>query len=833
MIDFPARLRPYGHDRQSSTEGSEIAMKHPLRILAREKAFAAFAVLTLALGIGSVTAVFSVLDGVLLKPLAYREPGRLFAASESVPQFAAAYPRLPVNAAHFWSWLQQCRSCQGGTLVNPASFNLTGAGDPERIEGVTCTWQLFRLLGTEPQLGRTFAESDDQPGANKFVVISDSLWRRRGADLGIVGKPIRLDGEPHIVVGVLRADFRFPSGEQIGPLNQFPKRAEIFKPMGLNWSKQDRVGSFNFASVIRLKPEANPAKAEAEMTAATADAAREMKTEIRSHLVPLQEQVAGRSRTALTMLLAAVGAVLLIVCVNLGNLLLVRANERARDAAIRKALGAGAADLLRPVLTESLLIALSGGVLGVLLAYAGVRALVTSAPVDIPRLDEVHISVATLAFAFCVSAGCGILCGVWPALRAAGVEPGDALRSGFRAATDNRARQRSREWLVSVEVALSTVLLAIAALLGLSFFRVATVERGYGVDRNLTADLNLPGSRYLNDEQRALFHRRALEKLETLPGVQSSALVSSLPLKAQAWGSPIDKQGDPRPRAERPLAHFRFVSERYFETMGVPLRSGRFPSPSDRTHKVAIVSESAARIAWPGETPVGKLIRNDPKPDWVEVIGVVADVRTESLEKQPPLMVYVPYWDGPYWQGGVWGNATYVLRTAQDPGTMANALRAAIRELDAELPVANVLTMRQIFADSLSNRRFHVMLSAVFAAAALVLACLGIYGVVSYSAGRQTKEMGIRLALGARASQVSMLVLWQGLRPVFGGLLAGVASASAAVHWIRSLLFGTEPDHPAVMAVVVTVLLLVAAAACWIPGRRASRVDPMVALRQD
>ena len=362
------------------------------------------------------------------------------------------------------------------------------------------------------------------------------------------------------------------------------------------------------------------------------------------------------------------------------------------------------------------------------------------------------------------------------------------------------------------------MLLVGAALLGVSFFRVTSVERGYVVDRILTADLTLPGSRYQKDEQRALFHQRALEKLEALPGVRSAGLISSLPLKAQVWGDSINKEGDTRPRAERPLAHFRFVGGRYFETMGVALRRGRFPAETDRSHKVAVVSESAARKVWPGENPIGKLIRNDPKPEWAEVIGVVADVRTESLEKQPPMMVYVPYWDGAYWQGSVWGNATYVMRTSQDPSTMANALRSAIRELDAELPLANVLTMREILSESIGSRRFQTLLAGVFAGAALLLACLGIYGVISYSIARRTNEMGIRIALGAQASQVSMLVLRQGIRPVLGGLLVGVAAALAAGQLIRSFLFGTEARDPAAISAVVVMLLLVATVACWAPG---------------
>ena len=810
-------------------------MKHALRVLGREKAFAAFAILTLAMGIGAVTTIFSVVDGVLLRPLAYKDPARLYAAATAVPKLAA-YPRLPVNAAHFRSWQEQCHSCESGALLNPASFNLTGAGEPEQIEGATCTWPLFEVLGVAPQLGRTFLESDDLPGAHKFVVISDSFWHRRlGGDPAAVGKPIQLDGEPNIVVGVLRPDFRFPSGDKLGPLNQFPKRSEIFKPMGLDWAKMQRLGQFNFAVLMRLRPGANPARAEAEMTAAIADAGRDMKLELYAKLVPLQEQVTGGSRRALTLLLAAVGAVLLIVCVNLGNLMLVRANERSRDSAIRRALGASQSDLFRPILMESLLIALTGGALGVLVAYLGIQLLVASAPADIPRLDEVHVSLTTLLFAFLVSAVCGVLCGSWPAFRAARVEPSDALRSGSRGATEGRARQRSREWLVGLEVALSTVLLVVAALLGVSFFRVTNVERGYTVDRVLTADVALPSSRYPKNEQRIRFHQRALQKIESIPGVRSAGLISSLPLKAQFWGDTINKEGDTRPRSEHPMANYRFTSEHYFETMGMALQAGRFPSEHDRTEtqKVALISASAARTVWPGQDPIGKRIGNGDKPDWATVIGVVADIRTESLEKQPPLLVYVPYWDGAFWQGSVWGNETYAIRTMQDPEKMGNAVRVAIHELDAELPVANLLTMREVMSESVGGRRFQTLLAAVFAGAALLLACLGIYGVISYSVAQRTNEIGIRIALGARASQVSALVLRQGVRPVIGGLLAGIAGALAAGQLVGSFLFGTEAGDPSAISAVVAVILLVAMAACWAPARRASRIEPMAALRNE
>jgi putative ABC transport system permease protein len=809
-------------------------MRLALRNLAREKAFTAFAMLTLCLGIGAVTAIFSIVDVVLLKPLRYKDPGRLYAAAESAPKLLQTYPGLPVNGAHFRSWQEQCRSCESAALLNPASFNLTGGGDPERIEGAFCTWRVFEVLGSAPQLGRVFAESDDQPGANRFVVVSDSFWRRRlGADRSAVGKVIQIDGDPHIVIGVLPSDFHLPSGDKLGPLNQFPKNAEIFKPFGFTWSKLRRVGSFNFAALVRLRPEATPAQAEAEMTAAVADAARDMKIDLKARLVPLQEQMTGRSRGALTLLLVAVGAVLLIVCVNLGSLMLARAGERSRDAAICRALGAGAADLFRPVLMESLLIALGGGAQGLMLAHAGICVLVTSAPVDIPRLDEVHISVSTWLFGFCISVACGMLCGLWPAFRATTVDPADALRSGSRGATEGRARQRSREWLVGAEVALSTVLLVMAALLGISFFRVTGVERGFSVDHVLTVDLTLPRSRYPHDDQRASFHQRALERLEALPSVRSAGLVSSLPLKAQMWGDSINREGDERPRSEHPIASYRFISEHYFDAMGVALRQGRFPTVHDRTQRIALVSEAAAHKAWPGESPVGKLIRSDTGQPWVQVIGVVADVRTNGLEKEPPPMVYVPYWDGKYWQGMVWGNATYAIRTSSDSAALANAVRGAMRELDAELPLANLLTMGEVLSESLDDRRFQTILAVVFAGAALILACLGIYGVIAYSVARRTNEIGIRIALGAQASQVSMLILRQGVRPVACGLVAGVAGALVTGEWIRSFLFGTEARDPAAIAAVALVLMLVAAAACWAPARRASRVDPMSTLRNE
>jgi putative ABC transport system permease protein len=414
-------------------------------------------------------------------------------------------------------------------------------------------------------------------------------------------------------------------------------------------------------------------------------------------------------------------------------------------------------------------------------------------------------------------------------------QPLDALKAGGRAATESGGRLRAREWLVGFEVALSTVLLVVAALLGVSFLRLTGVERGFEVDRVLTATVNLPASRYPADEQKKLFHQRMVEKLESLPGVKRAALVSALPLAGESWGDLVNKEGETRPIMQRPTANFRFISSHYFEAMGIALRAGRAPTEADRSHKVAVISESVARKAWPNEDALGKRIKrtDDPAAASCEVVGVVADVRTVSLEKQPPLMVYVPYWDGAYWQGGVRGDASYVLRTSQDASGMANAFRGAVRSLDPELPLAGVRTMGEVLGESVGRRRFQTSLAGVFAVSALLLACLGIYGVISYSVTRRTNEMGVRMALGAPAAGLALMVLRQGMKPVVAGLGVGVLGALWAGQLLGSLLFGVSARDPATISAVVVLLLGVAALACWGPARRASRVDPLVALHYE
>ncbi|MEJ2083149.1 MAG: ABC transporter permease, partial [Acidobacteriota bacterium] len=758
-------------------------MRYTLRILGREKGFSAFVVLSLALGIAAVTTIFSVVDSVLLKALPYAEPQRLFTVSESLPRITQIPPRIPVNGAHFHTWRTQDRLCSELALLDPRSFNLTEGGEPERIGGVATTWELFRLLGVQAQLGRTFTADDETRDGGRVVVLADSLWRRRfDARSDVIGRSIRLDDELYTVIGVLPAE-----------------------------------------------------EAESEMALLLSDVAAKMHTDLEVRLTPLADEINGRSASALWFVMAAVGTVLLILCVNLGNLMWVRAGSRLQDAAIRRALGATRMQLLRPILAQSLLLSLAGCVGGVLLAYVGIDLVVRTAPVDIPRIGEIGFEPAAWFFALLVSVGCGVFCGLWPVWRSARAQPLDALRGSTLRTTEGGARLRARAWLVGLQVALSTTLLVTASLLGISFLRLIHVDRGYSGDRVLSTRLNLPRNRYPNDESRLLFDQRLLERLQTLPGVRSAALVSALPLTGEHWGDLINEDGDTRPPIERPSANFRFVSPRYFDAMGIRLVAGRGPSEADQSHRVAVVSENVARQVWPGEEPLGKRIKrtDDAEAAACEVIGVVEDVRAVRLDQQPPLMVYVPYWDGPYWQGGIQRGATYLMHTTGDPRSMVPAFRDAVRQIDPELPLGEVRTMQQVLDDSVGQRRFQMMLVWVFAASALLLACLGIYGVVSYTVSRRAREMGIRMALGAQSAGLSLLVVRQEMRPVVVGLAAGVLGALGVGRLIESLLFGVGAHDPVTVTAAVLFLAAVALVACWLPARRASRVDPAAARQQE
>jgi predicted permease len=541
-------------------------------------------------------------------------------------------------------------------------------------------------------------------------------------------------------------------------------------------------------------------------------------------MTPLQDQMIGPVRRGLFVLLGAVGSVLLIVCVNLANLSLVRGAARSRESAIRTALGAGRAQLLRQPLIESLLLAVLGGALGVLLATWGLNVLIKSAPVDLPRMDEVRLDGYALVFALAISTLTALLFGVLPALRMTRVIPQEVLKTGGRSATEGLQGTRLRGLLVSTEVALSAVLLIVAGLLISSFVRLMNVDKGFPVERLLTADLRIPSTRYKEDASRVDFVQRVLAGVQALPGVRSAAVTNGLPLQGETWVDVIWLPGDTRPMFERLAANSRFVSPDYFKTAGIPLRAGRPFEEGDRKKDLVIVAQRTADQLWPGQNPLGKrLYRGDEKPR--EVIGVVGDVRT-SLQQGPVVTVYFPYWEQPLYSTQV------LVRTAMDPGSIAPALRSAIWKVDPEMPVP-MKTMDELIAHGAAPRRFQMTLVLLFAATALLLASLGIYGVVSYTVAQRTNEIGVRVALGARAADVYRMVLRQGLAPVAFGLIAGVAGALALGRLLSSLLFEVSPADPLTIGAVAAALAAVAAFACTVPALRATRIDPMSAVRYE
>src|SRR5579884_915157 len=806
-------------------------IRYALRAARRNPAFTAIAIGTLALGIGANTAIFSVVTSALLEPLAWRDPGRLVALQENVPEMSHVYPALPVNVMHFNIWRSRMHSFESAAIIAPMNLTLTGAGPAERLNVARVSADLFHVLGIGPRFGRSFSADEDQPGRDRVAVITDQLWRTRfHADPALLGRKIILDDQPFVVIGILPADFHFPKNDQLGQLVGLPPHVDVFKPAGFTKDELEVMGDFDYGAIARLRSGVSIDQARAEMNVVQAQIAKsikEDKIDLRGIITPLHEAVVGHARRGLLLLLGAVGAVLLMVCVNLANLLLARATGRRREAGIRTALGASRARLIRQVVTENLLLAFAGGALGIGLAFATVRILVHSAPVDLPRLDEVAVDGRVLLFAILVAVLSGLLFGVVPALRVSAADPQESLQAGgTRSATDSRRGLRLRDMLVAVEVGLSAVLLITAGLLIHSFTRLLAVDKGFNVERVLTADLSLSDAAYGERARREHFYEEVVRRIRTVPGVASAALVSKVPLDGDSWGDVISKAGDNRPMPERPMGSFRFLTPGYFETLGIRIIAGRAFEDRDHGRPLALISEKVARTVWPGENPIGRTFtRGNPDEKPLEICGVVADTRSLDLQKAPVLMVYVPYWVRSREQ------VSLVARTTGDPRAEESALRAAVWSVDRSVPVSQMRTMTQVMDESVGGRRFQMLLIAVFAATALLLASIGIYGVLAYSVARRTGEIGIRVALGARPADLCGMVLRQGLAPVAAGLLAGLAAALAVGRLLHALLFDVSAADPVTIVTVVVVLFAIAVLACIVPARRAMRVDPMTALR--
>jgi predicted permease len=787
------------------------------------------ALLTLALGIGANTAIFSVVNGLLLKPLPYPDPGRLVFILESNP--ALGFPRQGAAPPNFDDWRRQSRVFAGMTALSERRFNLTGGESAETVQGARVTPEFFRVLGIRPALGRGFLPEEGGPDGARIAVLSDGLWRRRfGADPGILGRQVLIDEESVAVVGVLPPGFDLPS------------RSEVWMPLPWKYAPETRGGHF-LQVVGRLKPGVTLDQARAEMTTLAARLARQYpdsNTGWTTLLFPLHDILVEEVRPALLLLLGAVAFVLLIACANVANLLLARLGGREREIAVRTALGAGRLRLARQMVTESLVLFLAGGALGLLLAAWATWGLVALYGKDLPREQEIGLDGHVLLFTLGLSLATGLLFGLAPALAATRGSLYGALKEGGRAVAGGARGRRLRHLLVLAEVAVSLVLLVGAGLLLESFARLRAVDPGFRPEGVLTAEIALPLKKFPEDAQRIALTRELLDRLQAMPGVESADTVFPLPLTGYDYIRAFLVEGRPEPPISKtPTVHVRTVTPGFFQTMGVRVLRGRVFTPQDAQDSVPVVliNKTLADRTWPGGNPIGQRITlagSVSRADWIwpEVVGVVADIRHQTLDEEGGAEVYVPQLQDP-----VGGTLSILLKSSGDPAQLAGALRETVRSVDGDLPVERVRTLESLVADSLAGSRFQTVLLGLFSGVALFLASLGVYGVVSDAVTQRTHEIGIRMALGARQAQVLRLVLRQGAGPVLAGAGIGLAS-TVLLLWklserIGVYLYRGRALDPAILVTVPLVLLAVALMASWMPAWRATQVEPSEALRAE
>jgi len=832
-----AKVLPWWHGEDGNgvtMNGLIQDLRYAARQLSKSPGFALIALATLALGIGANSVIYSMVNGILLRPLGYREAQRLYIVREIVPQLSQTYPTLPANLASFRVWQRECHSFDDVAIVEPSTMTLANSAGAEQISGGRASANLLDVLGVRPILGRSFFPQEDNPGNDHVVILTFGFWRDRfHGDRNILGHPITLDGTSYEVVGVLPASFRFP--RQFGPLSEYPPRLDYFKPLGLDAAQWSPFGDFDFAAIARLKHDVSATQALAELNIIQAQIAKSgnQGIDLSATLVPLEGQIVGPARMGLLLLLGGVGAVLLIVCLNVANFLFMRIPNRIREAGLRTALGASRRRLVQQMLTESVLLAVIGGALGVVLAYFGLHWLIALAPANLPRIDEVRLDARVLWFSLLVSALTGVLFGALPTWSIAQIDPQKALKTGATTTTETRQVRRLRSSLVTFEVAASTLLLVLAGLLTVSMVRLLGVDKGFTAEHVLAADISLPPQSYTKPEQKYHFYDNVLARVYSLPGVRDAAWISKLPLQGQEQVSDITVPGRPVPKVQVPLANYRYVTPEYFQAMGIPLLRGRLIDRFDRDPKVAVVSQSVADRIWPGEEPLGKEFRRGGDPRWplTKVVGVVGDVRSVTLDQLPVLMVYEPI--GPALPNWSLMRGSLVVRTTMAPIAIASEVREAIHNVDAGVPVVQLRPMTEVVSESVGVRRFQLALASLFAVLALLLAALGIYSVAGYSVARRRHELGIRVALGACGADLRRLVVLQGMSPVVVGWVAGIISALIGGGLMNSFLFGVSAHDPLTVACVTVIVLASALLATYMPARRAAKVDPMAALRYE
>lgn len=791
-----------------------------LRSLLRSPAFATVAVLCLALGIGANAALFSVLNAVLLRPLPFTEPDRLVRIYEKLDEMQGS-----VSLPNLADWQEQNTGFEKLAGYEMDSRNLQAGGDPERIRAVESTPELFSILRVPPLHGRTFQAGADEPGRDRIAVISEDLWRTRfGADPSLVGRTIRLDRLPHTVIGVMPGSFDFPPG---GNATDVWVLHETGEP------RQENRGAHYLSVVGRLKEGTSLEEATAQLVTVAARIEKEYPDQQTGRSVlaqPLQESLVGRVRPALLVLFGAVGLVLLIACVNVANLLLARATIRRREVAVRLALGATRGRLVRQFLVESLVLSFAGAALGLLLARWLLAVLAPLAESALPVFREFPLDGRVFTFLLGVAVFSGLLFGIIPALQASRGDVRETLSEGGGKATGTRRQQLFRQTLVVAEIALSLILLVGAGLLLRGFYKLSGTEPGLVADNVLTAHLPVPAEQIESAPPR-LF-RPLLQEIRSLPGVRSAAVISMLPIQ-EAWtNASFAVEGRPElPLNQQPMAEIRVVSPEFFATLGIPLLRGRDFTERDGENgpKELIINDTLARKHFPGEDPIGKRILFGPER--MTIVGVVGEVRQAGLDEDPLSEMYFPY--ALKDAVGLLSDAVLVLRTSGAPESLAGPLRGALKKVDPTLPLFDVLTMQEVIDESLAERRLQLWLLGFFATVALVLAATGLYGVISYLVAQRTREIGVRIALGAQKRDVMGLILRQAAALAGIGIFLGLAGALVFTRAMDSLLYGISSRDPLTYAALAALLATVALVASWLPARRASRVNPMVAIRAE
>jgi putative ABC transport system permease protein len=796
-------------------------LRYALRQLIKAPSFTIVAILTLALGIGACTAIFSVVNVVLLRPLNYPKPDRIVIIRETnLPQF----PEFSVSPPNYLDWEKQTKSYEYLAAYTGAGLNLTGEGEPQRLVGVKATAHYFDAYGVKPVLGRMLLPDEDAPGKNHVVVLSYPFWQRVfGGTRDVAGRAIQLNGEPYTVVGVAPIGFGLTS------------KVDVWTPMAFkpDETANDARGGHYISVVGRLRPGVTAAQARAELEVIASQLAKQYPDSNKGWgiiLMPLQDYSVRDVRPVLYTLLGAVGCVLLIACANLANLLLARATARHREISIRAALGASRGRLVRQLLTESVVLSLCGGVAGVILARWGLDALLALAPTSLPRISEIHLDNGVLIFSLALSIITGLVFGIAPAWLAARADVNEALKQGSRGSTEGGARGRLRSALVVLEVTFALMLLGGAGLLARSFMQLAHVDPGFTPDNATLLRLSLPQKKYAMPEQQTAFADALLERVKALPGVQSAGITHSMPLVGDyVLGFNIEGRPAIAP-SDLPSTNYYAVTPDYFRAMGIRLIRGRTFTPQDdaKAPRVAVINETMARQQFPNEDPIGKRINITNGPDtWRQIVGIVGDIKQYGVDKATSAQAYEPFAQVPF------SSLNVVIRTNGSPAALLGALRPAVYAVDKDQPVGTIRPLEEIMAESIASQRFAMTLLTVFSLVALVIAAVGIYGVMAYSVVQRTGEFGIRMALGAQQRDVLRLVLAQGGRLVGLGLIIGLAGTLAASRAMGSMLFNTSAQDPLTLGTITLLLGAVALIACLLPANRATKVNPIEALRAE